>query len=404
MEATTPEFEAALDRLLQSYSAALKTAGDLPAVGRCRVWVGEARVDELDEPVPPDGAGLRHGWRWVARFPTRLYVETHVRRQLRHLARCLDDELLAVLPANGEDRLAELREYIGQRTGRLLSWATLRDFLVRIPPVAAFLPLVTTALGDPSAVTSRDDLVRDLLVLAVSALLVYLLFVWPSVRLGFRVKRAIFSGGIDQAHPFLYKPGKAVWRGVPAPRPIQELTALDRGAHRLGRGIDRLLTAVAKWRSSRRTAPTTAAAESTAAEPVIRELTPTVGTDTATDCGGAVERVSDGAPSIRSFPATVVYRDENVVFALLGRRKRVEPPLGLLLSIGFYLIVLLGLAMPFVLIDYFTSGDVEAGSFVWICAVTILVELIAIQFGLQAWRNYRAHLRRWGDRPAHGGR
>lgn len=399
MESTTSEFEAALDRLLQSYSAALKTAGDLPAVGRCRVWVGDARIDELDEPVPPDGAGLRRGWRWVARFPTRLYVETHVRRQLRHLSRCLDDELLAVLPSEGEDRLAELRGYIGQRTGRLLSWTTLRDLLVRIPPVAAALPLLTTALGDPSAGTSRDHLVRYLLVLSVSALLVYLLFVWPSVRLGFRVKRAIFSGGIDQAHPFLYRPGKAVWRGVPAPRRIQELTALDRGAHQLGKGIERLVTAVARWRSTRRTASSTAATEWVAAEPDIRERTQVVDINTTTESDGAGEPASGYGPSFRPFPATAVYRDENVVFGLLGRRKRTEPPLGLLLSLGFYLIVLLGLAMPFVLIDYLTSGDVEMGSVAWICALTLLVELMAIQFGLQAWRNYRAHLRRW-DPPA----
>ena len=109
-------------------------------------------MDKLDDPLPPEDGEFQCAWRWVARFPTRLYVETHIRRQLRHLARCLDDELLSALPLNGEDRLSELREHIGRRAGRLLSWTTLRDVFVRIPPVAAALPLFATAFGDPLTV------------------------------------------------------------------------------------------------------------------------------------------------------------------------------------------------------------------------------------------------------------
>jgi hypothetical protein len=405
VQATTPEFEAALGGLLRSYSAALKTAGDLPDVGRCRVRVVEAGIDELDDPVPTGDDEGRCRWRWVARFPTRLYVETHIRRQLRHLVRCLDDELLSALPLGGEDRLSELREQIGRRISRPLSWTSLRGIFVRIPPVAAALPLITAALGDPFAVTSRGDLVRSVVVLASSALLIYLLVVWPSLRLGFRVKRAIFSGGVDLARPFWSKPGKTVWLGVPAPREIQKDTALDRGVEKIGPGIARLIAAVGQyWARLRKTAPGlskdgTAAADPAAAERFVDDDSQAVNLDTTTRSGGAVEQSGDGPPRFRPFPAIAVYRDENVVFAMLGRRKREEPPLGLVLSPGFYLIVLIGVAMPVLLIDYLTSGDVEASSVAGICFVMLIVELMAIQIGLQAWRNYRAHQRRWDERP-----
>lgn len=398
MEATTPEFEAALGRLLQSYSKALKSAGDLPAVGRCRVRVFEARLDELDDPLPAQDE-FRTAWRWVARFPARLYVETHIRRQLRHLARCVDDELLSELPLRGEDRLFELREHIGRRTGRLLSWTTLRDVFVRIPPVAAALPLFATAVSDPLSITGWDDLVRSVVVLAISALLVYLFFVWPSVRLGFRVKRAIFSGGVDQARPFLHKPGKVVWLGVPPPREIQESTVLDRGAERIGRGIERLTEAVAGWASTRRTAPRASVAgittiDTTAAQLATHENPQAADVD-ATEGGATVERSPGDPAAPRPFPATAVYRDENVVFAQLGRRKRDEPPLGWLLSLSFYVILMIGLAMPALWLDYLTSGEVETGTAVGFGVFMLMVDLLAIQLGLQAWRNYRYHLRRW---------
>jgi hypothetical protein len=92
-----------------------------------------------------------------------------------------------------------------------------------------------------------------------------------------------------------------------------------------------------------------------------------------------------------------------VVFAQLGRRKRAEPPPGILLSLGFYLLVLIGLAMPILWIDYLTSGEVEGSSAAGIGVVMLMVELAAIQLGLQAWRNYRVHLRRWEARPTGGG-
>jgi hypothetical protein len=302
VEGTTTEIEAALTRLLQSYGAALRFAGDLPAIGRCRVEVTLRTAAHEVEQEPAEDAQVRESTRWVARLPTRLYVETHVKRQLRHLARCLDDELLAALPP-GDERLTALRDHLERRGGRPLSWDTLRGLLVRLPPVAAALPVVAAALTDPFGVGGSDDLTRALAVLGITAAVVYLVAVWPSARLGFRVKRAIFSGGVDMAQPLLYKPGKIVWLGVPAPRPVQEPTMLDLGVVALTDGVERLVRWSARRVAALRESPSGAASTRAPAdgEPAGDHEPPP---DTRAEDGSAI-----GPADRLSFPRTVFYRD-----------------------------------------------------------------------------------------------
>jgi len=394
---TTTEFEAALTRLLQSYGAALRFAGDLPAIGRCRVRVtrGTAVHDVAEE--PPDDDRVHESKRWVARLPTRLYVETHVRHQLRHLAGCLDDELLSALPP-GDERLTALRDHLERRGGRPLSWDALRGLLVRLPPVAAALPVVAAALADPFGIGGRDDLARALGVLGITAAVVYVVAIWPSVRLGFRVKRAIFGGGVDMAQPLLYKPGKIVWLGVPAPRPVQEATMLDLGVVALTDGVGRILRWSIRAVAALRTTPAdsanggTPAGATAAGDPAGDEAAPP-----------PVTGASDGsaiAPADRlSFPRAVVYRDENAVFALLGRRKPAETPLDLLLSFSLYLLLVLAAVMTVSWTQYLFGDVVEAGTVLGFGVMTLIVDLVVAQVALQTRRNYRAHLERWDDNP-----
>ena len=68
----------------------------------------------------------------------------------------------------------------------------------RLPPVAAALPVVSAASAWPLAgEVERDTLIDAFLVLLATALLLWIVVVWPSVRFGFRVKRVIFAGGLE---------------------------------------------------------------------------------------------------------------------------------------------------------------------------------------------------------------
>jgi hypothetical protein len=62
---------------------------------------------------------------------------------------------------------------------------------------------------DPELVT------RAMLSVAFVTVVVWLGLVWPSIRLGFRVKRGIFAAGCDLRHPFWAKPGLLTWAAFP---------------------------------------------------------------------------------------------------------------------------------------------------------------------------------------------
>jgi len=156
--------------------------------------------------------------RWGSRFYTRLYVETHVRKQLQAIRDCLRLERLGRTAEEENERIASLDAELERTLEPLFRWRRLTGLLARLPPVAAAVPIVSAASVWPLAddVSARTVLYA-LLTLAGTALALWILVVWPSIRLGFRVKRAIFAGGRDLQHPFFNRSDWLEWRGFPAP-------------------------------------------------------------------------------------------------------------------------------------------------------------------------------------------
>jgi hypothetical protein len=100
------EVERPLVDLLVSYKDALKFAVDMPVLGRCEVSGGRFR-------------------RWGARFYTRLYVETHVRKHLQAIRSRLRLELMGTTAPKDRDQVmaleADLARQVEPRRARLRS-------------------------------------------------------------------------------------------------------------------------------------------------------------------------------------------------------------------------------------------------------------------------------------------
>ena len=187
--------EAAVRELLRSYRLALQYASDLPLVGRSAI------------------AGRRRG-RWGSRFLARVYAETHVRRQLGAIGTCLQLELVGAAEPGEAERIAALQRSLEGAAEPLFRWRRLVALLTRLPPIAAALPILAAAAARPFAEdVSTDQVLKTLLWLGLLALVLWILVVWPSIRLGFRVKRAIFAGGADLRNPWLNVPGIDRWEG-----------------------------------------------------------------------------------------------------------------------------------------------------------------------------------------------
>lgn len=192
--------ESAVRELLNCYRIALQYASDMPMLGRSHA---------KDKRLP----------RWGSRFYTRVYVETHIRKQLQAIRDCLRLELLGVAEAKETKRITALEEELERYVGPLFRWRRLVGLLARLPPVAAALPILSAASVWPLAEDVSASTVLDaLLVLAATALVLWILVVWPSIRLGFRVKRVIFAGGRDLHHPLANPDDEVKWEGFPAPR------------------------------------------------------------------------------------------------------------------------------------------------------------------------------------------
>ncbi len=223
----TGKVERAVLELLRQYRIALQYAADMPILGRSTVNEGWPRS------------------RWGSRPYTSAYVETHVRKQLQAIRACLRLELMGAAEAEAKS-ITALEEELGRHVEPLFRWRRLVGLLARLPPVAAALPVLSAAsvwLGEDFS-TSR--FVSALLVLAGTALALWLLVVWPSVRLGFRVKRVIFAGGSDLRHPLVNPDSDVEWEGFPEPKPskgdgrksfprINVYEAEDRAYRALGR-------------------------------------------------------------------------------------------------------------------------------------------------------------------------
>jgi hypothetical protein len=226
-EVVVAQVEQALAELLRRYQGALKFAANMPAFGRCEV--SGAKV--LDVTVP--GAKVRVEkqesdplipWRWAARFYARLYVETHVRKHLQTILAQLRLELLGMTASKDRDRVVALEADLAGKVEPLLGWRRIAGIITRLPLVAAALPLLLAAAVHSVGGTISAQTVRHTVVVFVEAtVVIWVVVVWPSIRLGFRIKRAIFCGGRDLRHPLFNAPGGLQWKGF-ANRKQQHMT------------------------------------------------------------------------------------------------------------------------------------------------------------------------------------
>src|SRR6266508_103831 len=190
------DVERAVVELLRCYKVALKFAVDMPVVGRCKV------------------SGGRFRWRLGARFYTRLYVETHVRKHLHAIRSRRKLELLGTTDPEERDQITALEADLAGKVEPLLGWRRLVGVITRLPPVAAALPVLSAVAAFPVGGEISWQAVLDaVVVLVATAVVVWVLVVWPSIRLGFRIKRAIFCGGPDLRHPLFNEPGELQWEG-----------------------------------------------------------------------------------------------------------------------------------------------------------------------------------------------
>lgn len=308
------EVESRLRSLLQGYAGALRFAANMPLFGRSPV------------------SGTRLG-RWGSRFFTRVYVETHVRKQLEAIRACL--RLLRVDATTEDDpkRLDALDEQLADQLEPLFGWRRVFGLLARLPPVAAALPIISAAAAWPLGEVSRRTLISAVLILLAT----WILVIWPSIKMGFRIKRVILAGGGDFFHPFFHRVDWRTWDGFSAPSFYDD----DR------KGATQ-------------------------------------------EKNSAAERASRLMP----FPTAKVYAAENAVFRALGRRKPGELPLDLLLGLGPYLWFAYSVFWFWGLVDVVLEGELgetmaDSGLGVVIGGV---IALVFIALPIQGRRSYR-------DRP-----
>jgi hypothetical protein len=193
-----PPVEPPLRDLLLGYARALQFAWDMPVLGRARVAWNDDKTSA----------------RWGSRWLTRLYLETHVRKQLRAIRICLKLELLGSTIAETREQMRSLEVRLADALDPLLGWRRVFGLVARLPTVAASLPVVSAFVALPlGGSVSLEEVLEAGLVLAGTALAIWIVLVWPSIRLGFRIKRAILSGGSDRRHPILKDPYELRWEG-----------------------------------------------------------------------------------------------------------------------------------------------------------------------------------------------
>jgi hypothetical protein len=317
-EVVVAEVEGALVELLRRYKGALKFAVDMPVLGRCEV----------------SGVGFR--WRWGARFYTRLYVETHVRKHLQAIRSRLRLELLGTTAPEERDQIAALEADLAGKVEPLLGWRRLLGAITRLPPVAAALPVLSAVAALPAGGEISWQAVRDaLVVLVATAVVVWILVVWPSIRLGFRIKRAIFCGGRDLRHPLLNEPGELQWEGF--------------ASGKLYDDPDKL------WVD------------------LFREVT-----------GRKQQQTTRQA-----FPEVNVYQAEDALYQTLGRHKPGEVPVDMLLGLAPYLWFAFSGLVVVGLVQTVASGFDVPASFWFFLPVAVLIPVLPFQLVLQAVRNYR---------------
>lgn len=336
--AAVPDIEAGISRLLRAYADAVRFAGGLPLLGTCR-GIGEDGKVRI---------------RWVSRPFTLMYVQSHARTQVRHAGRALDLELLAHDDAEERERLSALSGRLKDHDSGVFGRGRLRELAAQLPPIAAAIPILAgalTAFVQGQEVDTKGAL-RAVAVLSITGFLAWLLFVWPSIRLGFRVKRAIFCGGRDLRHPLWYTPGELEWQDRTRTRLFEDVELVrwpDQVSYVPDRPWKALLTASnpVRWMAA------------------LREPTGWL-----------------------AFPTEDIYDVEGEVFGLLHESRPREFPVDLLLSPPFYLLLLLNVLFWGAAIDSVRSGDwSELGSAAPFGLIFTVMLLAVI---LQAIRNHRA--------------
>jgi hypothetical protein len=189
--------------LLTGYRDALRFIDELPLLGR----VPTARSQGRDRHV------------WASRLLTRIYVQTHIRKQLIAIIRRLEVEELTVETDEATKRASDIASRLRGYVDRLFAWGRLKDLVTRLPIVSAAFPVVVGAItGVALGLESAESLANirpAVSILLLLLLITYLYIVVPSLSLGFRVKRAIFAGGEEPEDPFTLHRPAVVWKGFP---------------------------------------------------------------------------------------------------------------------------------------------------------------------------------------------
>ena len=214
-------FEYSLKALLNCYRDVLKCVDQLPAFGR---WPTTTETMSLEE---NDTRWLRPFWggsnsseptrrKLTIRPFVRLFVETHIRRQLLAINRRLQYEGLVIDESEANKRITAMRSSLDESVNRLFGWGRVRRTASKVP----WLPL---ALGGSTALVAifggANESGKDFLTKSTIAMMrqhqwqalflqatimlfwifvclycLYLIIV-PAVATGFNVKKALFSGG-----------------------------------------------------------------------------------------------------------------------------------------------------------------------------------------------------------------
>lgn len=348
--------EASVAELLRAYKRALKFAANMPLLGRCKVL---------------------GGWRWGSRFFTKLYVEVHVRRQLQTIRSCLAIELFGTAAAEERQRVVTLEAELAECVGPLLGWRRLAGLLTRLPPVAAALPVVSAASVWPvNSDVSAGDFIKALIMLGATGLTLWLLVVWPSVRLGFRTKRAILTGGRDVRHPLLFDPGTLRWRWCTVSR-VYDDRRYDIGFL----FVERLITGVRRTPAG---GDRVERDEATALRTKLRRLL-----QARRQRLFRRNRQRLLGTKRQPLPRANVYELEDRVFELLGRRKPTEIPLDMLFAVVPYLLFAVSALCVVALVDAAASGVGVDPRFWFFLLLLFLLVLLPFQFVLQMIRNHR---------------
>jgi hypothetical protein len=202
----------------------LPRLGVVPVADTTRIPAGASgHVDELSR--IKEGPDRRRTRRRVSRTFTRLYLDSHIRKQLLTTVRRLRVEALGT-----DERAKELDAIIRRletRAGELRGWAGLRSLVIKLPGLSAVIPAIAGVIWgvvSGAGVPSELQAARTPIVVIAVIALIALFGVWlPSVNLGFVVKRALLAGGslpnerayLTEESTLVWGEGRVAWTGFP---------------------------------------------------------------------------------------------------------------------------------------------------------------------------------------------